>query len=140
MQKKFQILILDTLFDDGFYRTDNAVSGYTVVTEALDRWAERIFVKMGEQSNLSTKKILLKKIIPDNLALRHGERVIVIGADVAGNDQIIGMAGWVNESPYVLDEGVQLVVLAESPGFAYIREVNLCRTGGPALWKGEVYN
>ncbi|KAG5222101.1 transcription elongation factor [Salix suchowensis] len=140
MHKKFQILILDTLFDDGSYRTDNAVSGYTVVTEAVDRWAERVFVKMGEQRNLSTKKILLKKIIPDNLFLRHGERVIVIGADVVSNDQIIGMAGWVNESPYSLDEGVQLVALAEPPGFAYVPEVNLCRTGAPALWKGDVYN
>ncbi|KAF9490702.1 hypothetical protein BDN71DRAFT_1434489 [Pleurotus eryngii] len=91
MHKKFQILILDTLFDDGSYRTDNVVSGYTVVTEVVDRWAERVFVKMGEQRNLSTKKILLKKIIPDNLFLRHSERVIVIRADVVGNDQIIGL-------------------------------------------------
>ncbi|KAF4564429.1 transcription elongation factor spt5 [Pleurotus pulmonarius] len=140
MYKKFQILILGTLFDDGSYRTDNAVSGYTVVTEALDRWAARIFVKMGEQSNLTTKKILLKKIIPDNLSLRHGERVIIIGGDVAGNDHMIGMAGWVNESAYALDEGIRLVALADTPGFAYVREVNLCRTGAPALWKGTLYN
>ncbi|KAF9490511.1 hypothetical protein BDN71DRAFT_1434665 [Pleurotus eryngii] len=121
MHKKFQILILDTLFDDSSYRTDNAVSGYMVVMEAVDRWAERVFVKMGEQRNLSTKKILLKKIIPDNLFLRQGERVIVIGADVVGNDQIIGMAGWVNESPYSLDEDVQFVALAEPPGFVFAR-------------------
>ncbi|KAF7425019.1 transcription elongation factor spt5 [Pleurotus ostreatus] len=140
MHKKFQILILHTLFDDGSYRTDNAASGYTVVTEALDRWSERIFVKMGEERNLTTKKILLKKIIPDNRFLRHSERVIVIGEDMAGNDYMIGMVGWVNESPYALDEGVQLVALAESPGFAYVREVNLCRTGAPALWKGALYN
>ncbi|KAF9492423.1 hypothetical protein BDN71DRAFT_1509438 [Pleurotus eryngii] len=133
MHKKFQILILDTLFDDGSYRTDNAVSGYTVVTEAVDRWAERVFVKMGEQRNLSTKKILLKKIIPDNLFLRHGERVIVIGADVVGNDQIIGMAGWVNESPYSLDEGVQLVALAEPPGFAYVPEVRAVAVDLPQI-------
>ncbi|KAF9494445.1 hypothetical protein BDN71DRAFT_1564213 [Pleurotus eryngii] len=140
MHKKFQILILDTLFDDSSYQTDNVVSGYTVVTEVVDCWAEQVFVKMGEQRNLSTKKILLKKIILYNLFLRHGEQVIVIRVDVVSNDQIIGMAGWVNESPYSLDEGIQLVTLAEPPGFVYVPEVNLCRTGAPVLWKGDVYN
>ncbi|KAF9488624.1 hypothetical protein BDN71DRAFT_1512872 [Pleurotus eryngii] len=133
MHKKFQILILDTLFDDSSYQTDNVVSGYTVVTEAVDRWAEQVFVKMGEQRNLSTKKILLKKIIPDNLFLRHGEQVIVIRADVVGNDQIIGMAGWVNESPYSLDEGVQFVALAEPPGFAYVPEVRAVAVDLPQI-------
>ncbi|KDQ22487.1 hypothetical protein PLEOSDRAFT_1109596 [Pleurotus ostreatus PC15] len=140
MNKKFQILILQSLSDDGSYRTDNAVRGYTVVTEELHLYSERIFVKYMDPSGLTTKKFLLKMIIPDNICLRHGERVVVIGPDTTGNNQIVGMAGWVNESPYVLDEGVQLVALSEPPGFAYIREVNLCRTGLPAAWKGIIYN
>ena len=140
LHKKFQILILQTHFDDGSYRTDNAISGYTVVTEALVPWVERIVVKTGNQDNLRERYAELEKVIPDNLELKSGERVIVIGADVVGNDEIIGMAGWVNDSPCSLDEGVQLVVLAEPPGFVYVHDVNLCRTGAPALWKGEIYN
>ncbi|KAF9488847.1 hypothetical protein BDN71DRAFT_1533568 [Pleurotus eryngii] len=56
MHKKFQILVLQTLFDDGSYRTDNAISGYTVVTEEVTSWAERIVVKTGEQAHPQTKK------------------------------------------------------------------------------------
>ncbi|KDQ30132.1 hypothetical protein PLEOSDRAFT_1081725 [Pleurotus ostreatus PC15] len=125
MNKKFQILILESLTDDGSYRTDNAVHGYTVVTEELHSYSERVFVKYEDPSGLTTKKILLKKIIPDNICLRHGERVVVIGPDTVGNEQIVGMAGWVNESPYALGEGVQLVALTGPPGFVYIREARI---------------
>ncbi|KDQ22018.1 hypothetical protein PLEOSDRAFT_1087470 [Pleurotus ostreatus PC15] len=88
MHKKFQIMVLQTLIDDGSYRTDNMISGYTVVTEAVTPWAERIVVKTGNQNNLRQKDAELRKVIPDNLALKSGERVIVIGTDAAGSTEI----------------------------------------------------
>ncbi|KAF9489573.1 hypothetical protein BDN71DRAFT_1511981 [Pleurotus eryngii] len=140
MHKKFQILILQTLFDDGSYRTDNAISGYTVVTEEVTPWAERIVVKMGEQALLRQRNVELSKIIPDNLALKSSERVVVIGSDMGGSTQSMGLAGLVIDCPYDLNEGVHLIAHYESPGsHAYVSGVNLCRTGGPALWKGKLY-
>ncbi len=140
MHKKFQIMLLQTLFDDGSYRTDNMVSGYTVVTEAVTPWAERIVVKTGGQNNLRQKDAELRKVIPDNLALKSGERVIVIGTDAAGSTESMGLVGLVTDSPYALNEGVHLIAFTEPPGrYAYVSGFNLCRTGGPALWKGKLY-
>lgn len=139
MYKKFQVLILETLFDDGSYRTDNAINGYTVVTKAITPWDERTLVKIGDQCLFTSKKVELKKIIPDNLELNHGERVVIIGADVEGSTHIMGLRGWVRECPYTLGAGVYLVALAEPPGYGYVSGTNLCRTGGPALWKGIYY-
>ncbi|KAF4566485.1 transcription elongation factor spt5 [Pleurotus pulmonarius] len=140
MHKKFQIMLLQTLFDDGSYWTDNMVSGYTVVTEAVTPWAERIVIKTGGQNNLRQKDAELRKVIPDNLALKSGERVIVIGTDAAGSTESMGLVGLVTDSPYALNEGVHLIAFTEPPGrYAYVSGFNLCRTGGPALWKGKLY-
>lgn len=141
LHKKFQILVLQTHFDDGSYRTDNAISGYTVVTEALAPWVERIVVKTGNQDNLRERYAELEKVIPDNLELKSGERVIVIGSDAGGSTQSMGLNGIITDSLYALNEGVHLIALDGPPGsYVYVSGFNLCRTGGPALWKGKHYN
>lgn len=140
MHKKFQVLVLQTLFDDGSYRTDNAISGYTVVTEAVPLWAERIVVKTGDQDNLRQRNVELSKVIPDNLGLKSGEPVIVIGSDAGGSTQSMGFVGTITDSPYALNEGVHLITLYGPPGsYVYVSGHNLCRIGGPALWKGKRY-
>ncbi|KAF7422284.1 hypothetical protein PC9H_010440 [Pleurotus ostreatus] len=129
MHKKFQIMVLQTLIDDRSYRTDNMISGYTVVTEAVTPWAERIVVKTGNQNNLRQKDAELRKVIPDNLALKSGERVIVIGTDAAGSTKSMGLVGLVTDSPYALKEGVHLIVFTEPPGrYAYVSGFNLLKT------------
>ncbi|KAF9488721.1 hypothetical protein BDN71DRAFT_424098 [Pleurotus eryngii] len=111
-----------------------------VVTEEVTPWAEQIVVKTGEQALLRQRNVELSKIIPDSLALKSGEQVVVIGSDVGGSTQSMGLAGLVTDSPYDLNNGVHLIALYETPGsYVYVSGFNLCRIGGPVLWKGKCY-
>jgi hypothetical protein len=141
-----------TLFHNGRYENQ---AGFLVLTERPSSVNQSILVKIGyHQSKLLfplrylapeyTTEIILPKMMQPSTARpvvsTLGARVVIIGADLAGNHNFVGHYGFIVDCPYHLDPGQACVHIVDCIShFGYFDEKVLCRSvAEPVEWEDSV--